>query len=298
MENQPPLDFLKHSGRIGKDINLTQLSGGNTSYKNEECLWVKASGRRLSDSLNSNIFCKIPFENLPKEGLDEIEDFEQYVVNGLKPSIETNFHLILNQPYVTHIHSLYSIAVGVGVSSSPSLLNLFLELGIVDIPYIKPGKELGMALKKFRSSSNPSFLLRNHGLIVGGNSLDFLDQQIEKIEKEFKQFITNLSTKENNLDWKNILIGGILTPDEAVFLGPDPFTLKANEKHKKIFLDSNNEIYFPLNFSEDKIIIAKFYISLARLLDKKLGAISYLSDSQVTELLIWEKEILRQGLIR
>ena len=34
--------LIDHSVKIGSDITLVQGSGGNTSYKNEKYLWVRA----------------------------------------------------------------------------------------------------------------------------------------------------------------------------------------------------------------------------------------------------------------
>ena len=41
---------------IGKNLNLIQGAGGNSSVKIDEVLWVKASGYWLSDANKKNIF--------------------------------------------------------------------------------------------------------------------------------------------------------------------------------------------------------------------------------------------------
>ena len=41
-------DFIKLSSEIGKNQRLVQGAGGNTSYKEEGDMWVKASGKWLS----------------------------------------------------------------------------------------------------------------------------------------------------------------------------------------------------------------------------------------------------------
>ena len=40
----------KLSAKIGKDLSLIQGGGGNTSIKEEDSMWVKASGKWLSDA--------------------------------------------------------------------------------------------------------------------------------------------------------------------------------------------------------------------------------------------------------
>ena len=45
-----PKNFLNLSHLIGDDSNLVQGAGGNTSYKENGEMWVKASGKWLSEA--------------------------------------------------------------------------------------------------------------------------------------------------------------------------------------------------------------------------------------------------------
>ena len=47
--------FLKASAEIGRNFNLIQGAGGNTSYKEGDSLFIKASGYKLKDSLKSHV---------------------------------------------------------------------------------------------------------------------------------------------------------------------------------------------------------------------------------------------------
>ena len=49
-------EFLKFSQNIGNNLDLVQGAGGNTSFKDGEILWVKASGCWLRDALRREIF--------------------------------------------------------------------------------------------------------------------------------------------------------------------------------------------------------------------------------------------------
>jgi len=44
------------SARIGRQPLLVQGAGGNTSLKDNNILWVKASGKWLAEAGNENIF--------------------------------------------------------------------------------------------------------------------------------------------------------------------------------------------------------------------------------------------------
>ena len=52
-------EFLQFSHRLGNDPLQVQGAGGNTSIKNENYMWVKASGKELSDSISDNIFVPV-----------------------------------------------------------------------------------------------------------------------------------------------------------------------------------------------------------------------------------------------
>lgn len=49
----------KLSAKIGKDLTLIQGGGGNTSIKEKNRMWVKASGKWLSDAEKENIFVSV-----------------------------------------------------------------------------------------------------------------------------------------------------------------------------------------------------------------------------------------------
>ena len=51
--------FLSASAELGSNFNLIQGAGGNTSYKDGNSLFIKASGYKLKDSLNKDIFVEV-----------------------------------------------------------------------------------------------------------------------------------------------------------------------------------------------------------------------------------------------
>ena len=52
----PPAELIEVSARIGQDIDLVQGAGGNSSAKEGEVLWVKASGTWLAAARDQPIF--------------------------------------------------------------------------------------------------------------------------------------------------------------------------------------------------------------------------------------------------
>jgi len=56
--------FIQFSEEIGNNLDLIQGAGGNTSLKNDEILWVKASGCWLRDAGRKNIFVPVRYKGV------------------------------------------------------------------------------------------------------------------------------------------------------------------------------------------------------------------------------------------
>ena len=55
------------SAKLGNDLSLIQASGGNTSIKLDGKLWVKASGKKLKNALNEDIFVSLDLKKITNE---------------------------------------------------------------------------------------------------------------------------------------------------------------------------------------------------------------------------------------
>jgi hypothetical protein len=52
--------LVELSARLGKNLDLVQAGGGNTSIKDTGTLWVKASGKWLSHAAEDDMFLPVP----------------------------------------------------------------------------------------------------------------------------------------------------------------------------------------------------------------------------------------------
>jgi hypothetical protein len=93
-------------------------------------------------------------------------------------------------------------------------------------------------------------------------------------------------------DWVEILVSGVLTPDEAVFLGKFPFVKSEVVVSQSIAINKSGNLLFPEGLSNDRVEMANFYARVAKLIGKKTP-VSYLPNSEVESLLRWDKEIRR-----
>lgn len=287
-------ELIAHSVKIGTNLNFVQASGGNTSYKQDGHITVKASGKRLKDAASKNIFVTLDISNLTEDLILSTENFSYLSQGELTPSIETNFHILLQNKFVTHVHSIGAIAVGVSPGLARNLTNMWHQLNLKIIPYVRPGIDLAQQIIKVQDFQKSQLLLQNHGIVVSGNSFQEIEDFLDAFEAEVLRIIENLPASESNPTWVEILTSGVLTPDEAVFLGESPFVSSEKVSERFITINSNHIISIPENFRDDQTKLAEFYIKLAKILDRKV-TISYLDPKEVIELLSWDKEILRKA---
>lgn len=289
MKNSPPAELREHAIKIGSDEDLVQISGGNVSVKIGKEIWIKASGKKLSDANDENIFCHLRLNDFTSSNLSAIEDFSTSVIGDLLPSIETNFHILLPFKYVTHLHSLGSIAFGI---LDQDLVNCESEALTYDysfVEYAKPGSELAVKLEESDSLESKIVFLQNHGVIFSDDNLQKLENRIQVVETDIREFLNSLTKDDTFPNWIDILTRGVLTPDEAVFLGATPFLKSETILESSIAINSLGELLFPRSFSLDKIKMAHFYKRVACLIEKKTF-VHYIPPREVDKVLTWDKE--------
>jgi len=302
--NKLSLESLRtHSEGVGVDSDLVQASGGNTSLKSKSKIWIKGSGKRLRDSKSEEIFVCLEVGGLSASEIASMEDFSSYVVgnqsdgNGISPSIETNFHILIRMPVITHLHSLGSLMIAISKCADEIVVRVSERFEIALIPYARPGIALAKSIQEVAESACTIYVLQNHGVVFASDSFESMDILIDDFESFARELIFSMPQKDENPTWIEILTGGVLTPDEAVFLGATPFLL-SNEGHEKsITISEFGELNIPDSFSDDKAQLANFYVRLAKALHKRTE-VEYLPRDEVQALLNWDKEILRIGMAK
>ncbi len=294
METDRIAQLKAHSVRVGSNPDLVQASGGNTSWKSDKTVWVKGSGKRLKDAVSEDIFSSINYAALTPDDVLTCEDFSNQILNDIPPSIEANFHILLRNNFVTHLHSLGSIAIGVATRSY-EYKNLNLEVRFV--PYARPGVELVNAIYRTEGFADSILILQNHGVIVCGPESFDIENKIEKLERDIHEYFETIPQNDSFPCWIEILTSGILTPDEAVFLGAKPFVKSEEPFPTSVAINSSGELLFPNGFSNDRIDLAKFYMRVAKLIERKTQ-VDYLPENEVHELLGWDKEQIRIAMAK
>jgi rhamnose utilization protein RhaD (predicted bifunctional aldolase and dehydrogenase) len=159
------------AARLGADRLQIQGPGGNVSLKDGPLLRVKASGTRMAEALERDIFAVVPLDawDAPTEG-------------GLRPSIETALHALIPHRVVLHTHSVAALAHLIAAEGRAAALRALGDLGAVLVPYVTPGRPLADAVVEAGAEA-PIHLLANHGLVVSGATVAEAEARLAEVER-------------------------------------------------------------------------------------------------------------------
>jgi rhamnose utilization protein RhaD (predicted bifunctional aldolase and dehydrogenase) len=339
LEDSAEFDVLRSfSARIGADPLLIQGAGGNTSIKDAATMWIKASGTQLKDADKGDIFVPVDWRGIAAAVDDDAALADQphrfLLRDGLRPSIETCLHAILPDPVVIHVHCVNTIALAVRVDAEEQIANRLGEIDWRLVPYAKPGAGLAAAVKAKATDGTKVFVLRNHGLLIGADTVaeaaELMHLVIAKLAAEPatepSQAASNaeafadadyqpgpqgdlLNHLACDRDRLPLALGGGLYPDQVLFCGPR-MVAKADGQ-------SVNELVACLiaeGLSRPAVIlvpdhgalIARDATPTERAMAQSVGQVmmrvppdarlSYISDADCAELLDWDAEKYRLGL--
>jgi rhamnose utilization protein RhaD (predicted bifunctional aldolase and dehydrogenase) len=170
------------SARLGRDPLRTQAAGGNTSLKHDGILWIKASGTWLAEAETSDIFVPVrlaPLIAAVAEAEPRAEKATDFVAreltdSGLRPSVETSVHAVIDRRVVVHIHDVATTAIAVRTDAEEVLRAKLGPIAGVDwlfVPYVKPGVPLARAIAERIGPGTNVIVLGNHGLVVAADEV-------------------------------------------------------------------------------------------------------------------------------
>jgi rhamnose utilization protein RhaD (predicted bifunctional aldolase and dehydrogenase) len=236
-------DFRTLSAQLGRNPLRVQGPGGNTSIKQGEVMWIKASGTELADATTRNIFVAVDRGRALAEARGEAGDGSCKTsvldtTQTLRPSIETTFHAALDWPVIAHTHSVTTIAHVITPQGSAVALDKLADLRPVLVPYAKPGLPLTRQIMACAQPKTRVFLLQNHGLIVCGPDVAETATLMEDVEARLhlpaRALADTLPQTQPpaGFDWtpdgyfacapdlSELALAGSYYPDHVVFLGP------------------------------------------------------------------------------
>ncbi|NJN24602.1 MAG: SDR family NAD(P)-dependent oxidoreductase [Cyclobacteriaceae bacterium] len=204
-------ELIEISRLYGKNKDFTIASGGNTSVKNDEVMYVKASGfelgkigregyvaldRNMLDRLKTKAYSKTDTEREAQVKSDLLRSRIHPELNQ-RPSVEASVHHAIRYKFVIHMHPTMVNAVTCAKNARQTIAELFGD-EVVFVPYITPGyilyKEIEdqNELYKTRYGKYPQvFFLQNHGVFVGAESTAEIKEKYDWIINSIQSKITN-----------------------------------------------------------------------------------------------------------
>lgn len=181
------------SQKYGSDPEYVLAGGGNTSFKEDDFLYVKPSGIFLKN-IQEKDFVKMDRKKIkevfefepPSEPIDREDAVKRImaytVVPGYegRPSVEAPLHDTITYQYVVHLHPAKVNGMTCGENGKVACFEMFPEALWID--YIDPGYTLAVSVKeeiaKFAETHNrcPKVIfLKNHGVFVSADSAEEID---------------------------------------------------------------------------------------------------------------------------
>jgi rhamnose utilization protein RhaD (predicted bifunctional aldolase and dehydrogenase) len=303
--------------RIGPWTDWIQGPGGNISVKSDAAnrIIVKRSGALVS-TLNNGLVCDLAAIRQALAAGNE--DVSNTVLEGTgKPSIEAFLHAYPPR-IIVHAHP-YPLMNALCSDTPIMLPNTNTKM----VEYYKPGIPLAQAMSLLYSDDTKVYFLRNHGVVIMGDTIAEILTQMTVIAKHLFNtphtdiplasalFDTMRTLTNNKILIKPFFTSYILeriflpfTPDIAVFLHEAPLLFEDPNDNPVVKLTTYyrkynhlpsvifaNSVFYIIGKSQEACY--NIYEILLSYLHVALPA-NFLSENQVSELVNWDKEKLRQ----
>ncbi|MBQ5997388.1 MAG: SDR family NAD(P)-dependent oxidoreductase [Bacteroidales bacterium] len=219
-------DLIQISQFYGKNKSFVIAGGGNTSYKNDQYLWVKASGTTLGaitedgfavlDRSRLNLISTKQYSNNSDQREQEVKTdllrASAYPEKLLRPSVETSMHNFINYRFVVHTHPTVINALLCSQQSAQKVQELFGDEAVF-IPYTDPGyvlsKKVETELTAYRAKSGKEphiILLQNHGIFVSADTVEEVKAIYESVTSKISAFLPELKIEALPVDDKAAFI--------------------------------------------------------------------------------------------
>ncbi len=198
-------DLIAISRKFGQDSRFVIAGGGNTSYKDENRLWVKASGHALA-TITEDGFAVLDRTLLNEMGEKAYNEDtairEEQVKNDLavacvtkdrRPSVETSLHNCMGFAFVVHLHPTLVNGLMCSANAEAACGEIFPEA--LYLEYTDPGytlfKKVYDRINAYKAANGKEpqvIFLQNHGIFVGGDTT-------AEIEGIYSEILGKLETK-------------------------------------------------------------------------------------------------------
>jgi NAD(P)-dependent dehydrogenase (short-subunit alcohol dehydrogenase family)/rhamnose utilization protein RhaD (predicted bifunctional aldolase and dehydrogenase) len=206
-------ELIEISKYYGSNKDFVIAGGGNTSFKDDETIWIKASGQSLAGLSEEglvalsrpklHIISSAVYSEEPVLREEQVkEDLFRSILDpgkNRRPSVETSLHEIIKYKFIVHLHP--TLVNGILCSrSAKSLIQKLFADSVLFVSYTDPGytlfKKLESEIISYRGkfSHDPQIIfLENHGSFVGADSTDEIRKIYDDIIQKIKEQVTPIS---------------------------------------------------------------------------------------------------------
>ncbi len=270
------IELIAVSRQYGQDKSFVIAGGGNTSFKDEKHIWIKASGAAL-ETIDENGFVCLSRERLKivstKKYSQDATQREAEVKADLaaaivssgnnRPSVETSMHEIIDYPFVVHTHPTLVNALMCSNNAKMVCIELFGDHSLF-IPYTDPGyilfKKVETEIIGFTSKFGKApqiIFLENHGIFVAANTVAEINEIYASVMEKINLKIAEPLPLDKQKPFSSLIIENI----QRLNIGFQNFTAIGQEstlihhfsKDSKSFLKANTA------FTPDDIVYCKAY---------------------------------------
>lgn len=266
------------SNRYGKDNGLVLAGGGNTSAKEGNTMYIKASGTALA-SITPEGFVKMdrtmlaamfgkayPQEDSAREAaaLADLMAARLPGEEAKRPSVETTLHALFPQTFVLHLHPALVNGLTCGRDGEKIAQEIFGD-DFVWVGLCKPGYILAklcdglMKAYTERTKRDVSILiLQNHGVFVAANTTAGLNELLDRVMLAIGQKV--MRKPDLRPGGQKPAIAADITAQVSRLYGGAVFTVFDNNSEILRFsqsFESVKPLLYP--FTPDHIVYCKAY---------------------------------------
>jgi len=206
-------ELIEISKYYGSNKEYVIAGGGNTSFKDDETIWIKASGQSLAEMNEEGLVAlsrqKLHLISSGAYSDDSVtreeqvkEDLLRSIVDPAKkmrPSVETSLHEIIQYKFVVHLHPTLINGILCSRNAKSLTQKLFGE-SVLFVTYTDPGytlfKKLESEIISYREkfSHDPKIIfLENHGSFVGADTTEEIRHVYDNILEKIKEQVAPVS---------------------------------------------------------------------------------------------------------
>lgn len=203
-------NLVKLSNQYGTREECVIAGGGNSSVKDGDFIYVKASGTTLATikaegfvKMNrkalAEMFTRTYSDNTAKreaEVLSDLMNARERSEYAKRPSVETSLHDLMPQKYVLHLHPTAVNALSCA-KEGEKYAKKILGSDIVWINPTEPGWTLAVEVKKateaYKAENKKDasvIILANHGIFVGADTAEEVDEIYRDIFDKIDKYLT------------------------------------------------------------------------------------------------------------